>query len=347
MVSQLALKSRINSTASLGKIFNAQEMIASSHISKARTVALNAKPYSDVIFDAVQALAAHTDIDHPIVKSRQANNPRVAVLALTADRGMAGAYTSSIIRQTESLLSTLDAQGKQPELYVYGRRGVSYYKYRGRDIADTWEGQTDHPGVEVAREISDELLADYMKPAEEGGVSELYIVFTEFINMVVQKVRVLRMLPVEVIGGYADEQSRRAAKAHQEFVEQSAGRSNAASDDGQESAGSIETAVSEQAESAEEKLRQDHPLYLFEPSLEAVLDAILPKYVQSRIHECLLTAAASETASRQNAMHTATDNANKLIDELTRKLNVSRQAAITQELTEIISSADALNKKEE
>ena len=89
------------------------------------------------------------------------------------------------------------------------------------------------------------------------------------------------------------------------------------------------------------------PLYTFEPSLEKVLDAILPKYIQSRIHECLLTAAASETASRQNAMHTATDNARNLIDDLTRKLNASRQASITQELTEIIGSADALNKKEE
>ena len=102
------------------KIFNAQEMIASSHIAKARDVALNAKPYTDAIFDAVQALVAHTHIDHPIVKKDE-DNPRVAVLALTSDRGMAGPYTSSIIRETESLLARLDAAGKQPELYVYGR----------------------------------------------------------------------------------------------------------------------------------------------------------------------------------------------------------------------------------
>ena len=142
MGSQLALKSRIASTASLEKIFNAQEMIASSHIAKARDVALNAKPYTDAIFDAVQALVAHTHIDHPIVKKDE-DNPRVAVLALTSDRGMAGPYTSSIIRETESLLARLDAAGKQPELYVYGRRGVTYYKYRNRDVAGTWEGDTD------------------------------------------------------------------------------------------------------------------------------------------------------------------------------------------------------------
>ena len=294
MGSQLALKSRIASTASLEKIFNAQEMIASSHIAKARDVALNAKPYTDAIFDAVQALVAHTHIDHPIVKKNE-DNPRVAVLALTSDRGMAGPYTSSIIRETESLLARLDEQGKQPELYVYGRRGVTYYKYRNR------------PGVEVAESISKALLDAYMKPADQGGVSELYIVFTEFVNMVVQKVRVLRMLPVELV-------------------------------------------LPEQPESGpvpESDADAATPLYAFEPSVDEVLDAILPKYIQSRIHECLLTAAASETASRQNAMHTATDNARSLIDELTRKLNASRQASITQELTEIIGSADALNKKEE
>ncbi|MBT1177211.1 F0F1 ATP synthase subunit gamma [Bifidobacterium callimiconis] len=303
MASQLAYKARIASTSSLEKIFNAQEMIASSRIAKARNVALAAKPYSDAIFDAVQALAQHTHISHPIVRKDE-DNPRVAVLALTADRGMAGAYTSSIIRETESLLAKLDDKGKKPELYVYGRRGVTYYKYRGRDVRGTWEGSSDAPGVEVAEEISKALLDAYMKPADEGGVSELYVVFTEFVNMVVQKVRILRMLPVEIV--------------------------------------SVE---GEQAEAS--GVPEAQPLYTFEPSRDEVLDRVLPKYVQSRIHECLLTSAASETASRQNAMHTATDNARNLIDELTRKLNATRQAAITQELTEIIGSADALNNEKE
>ncbi|KAA8829420.1 F0F1 ATP synthase subunit gamma [Bifidobacterium tissieri] len=303
MASQLAYKARIASTSSLEKIFNAQEMIASSRIAKARNVALAAKPYSDAIFDAVQALAQHTHISHPIVRKDE-DNPRVAVLALTADRGMAGAYTSSIIRETESLLAKLDDKGKKPELYVYGRRGVTYYKYRGRDVRGTWEGNSDAPGVEVAEEISKALLDAYMKPADEGGVSELYVVFTEFVNMVVQKVRILRMLPVEIV-----------------------------------------SAEDEQTEGT--NVPEAQPLYSFEPSRDEVLDRVLPKYVQSRIHECLLTSAASETASRQNAMHTATDNARNLIDELTRKLNATRQAAITQELTEIIGSADALNNEKE
>ncbi|MDT7507819.1 F0F1 ATP synthase subunit gamma [Bifidobacterium sp. H6bp22N] len=316
MASQLAFKSRIASTSALEKIFNAQEMIASSHIAKARTVAMEAKPYSDAIFDAVQALVAHTDdIRHPIVRKDE-KNPRVAVLALTADRGMAGAYTSSVIRETESLLARLDQQGRQPQLFVYGRRGVSYYRYRNRSIVKTWEGDSDRPGVDVAREISQALLETYMTPAAKGGVSELYIVFTEFINMVVQEVRVLRMLPLELI------------RPDQEQPEE---------------------AIDAPVPDDEHGHQGDRyaALYDFEPSAQEVLDAVLPKYIQSRIHECLLTSAASETASRQNAMHTATDNAKGLIDDLTRKLNATRQAAITQELTEIVGSADALNKEEE
>ena len=301
MASQLALKSRIVSTGSLEKIFNAQEMIAASHIAQAREVALNAKPYTDAIFDAVQTLVSHSHIAHPIVRKEE-DNPRVAVLALTADRGMAGAYTSSIIRETEDLLNRLEGAGKEPELFVYGRRGVSYYKYRNRDVEQTWEGDS-----EVADAISRALLDAYMTPAANGGVCELYIVYTEFINMVVQKVRVLRMLPVEIIKS------------------------------------------DEHAAGGPDTLESQHvmPLYSFEPSLDEVLDAVLPKYVRSRIHECLLEAAASEVACRQNAMHTATENARDLINDLTRKLNASRQASITQELTEIIGSADALNKKEE
>ena len=321
MASQLAFKSRIASTESLKKIFNAQEMIASSRIAKTRDVALAAKPFSDAIYDAVRSLAAHTNIEHPILGKKE-DNPRVAVLALTSDRGMAGAYTSSIIRETEELLNRLEADGRKPELFVYGRRGVNYYKYRNREVAATWEGESDAPSVAMAARISKALFDTYMAPASAGGVSEFYIVFTEFINMVVQKVRILRMLPVEV--KVLDDSGDDSASA-----EGQPGR----------------TGSPGKALRGDDDVLATPPLYSFEPSTEEVLDSIMPKYVQSRVHECLLTAAASETASRQNAMHTATDNAGKLVDELTRKLNASRQASITQELTEIVGSADALKNE--
>ena len=316
MASQLAFKSRIASTESLKKIFNAQEMIASSRIAKTRDVALAAKPFSDAIYDAVRSLAAHTNIEHPILGKKE-DNPRVAVLALTSDRGMAGAYTSSIIRETEELLNRLEADGRKPELFVYGRRGVNYYKYRNREVAATWEGESDAPSVAMAARISKALFDTYMAPASAGGVSEFYIVFTEF--------RILRMLPVEVkvLDDSGDDSADSASAEGQPGRTGSPGKALRGDDD----------------------VLATPPLYSFEPSTEEVLDSIMPKYVQSRVHECLLTAAASETASRQNAMHTATDNAGKLVDELTRKLNASRQASITQELTEIVGSADALKNE--
>lgn len=327
MGSQLAFKTRIASTQSLAKIFRAQEMIASSHIAKARKIAMDAKPYSDAIATAMMSLVAHAhDVEHPIFAKEKGNN-HVAVLAITADRGMAGAYTSNVIRRTEQLLSALDGQGKVPQLYVFGKRGVSYYKYRSRDVERTWQGESERPTVAAARSITDTLLDAYLRPGDEGGVSELYIVFTEFINFVVQKVRVLRMLPIQLV----DVEEER----------------------GDFSGGMSLDSIGREADEQARKLREEAesgvavPLYAFEPNPDEVLDAILPRYVMSRIHECLLSSAAAETASRQNAMRTATDNANKLIEDLTRKLNQSRQAAITQELTEIISSADALNKKKD
>lgn len=308
MSSQLALKSRIGSTQSLSKIFRAQEMIASAHIAKAREAAFNAKPYSDTISETMVNLVSHVHgVDHPIFR-KEKNNNHIAVFAITADRGMAGAYTSNIIRQTENLLARLDNQGKIPQLYVFGRRGVSHYQYRSRGMEKSWEGNSDHPSVEVAREISSALLDAYMRPKEEGGVSELYIVYTEFINLVSQKVRVLRMLPIELVHGDSVPESLVSS----------------VNPDPQQSS--------------------VNPLYTFEPTADAVLDTVLPRYVMGRIYECLLTSAASETASRQNAMHAATENAGKLIKDLTRRLNAARQAQITQELTEIISSADALKK---
>ena len=309
MASQLALKSRISSTKALGKIFNAQEMIASAHIAQARRLALDAKPFTDALNDAMLSLLAHTDITHPIFNHEEHNN-RVAVLAVAADRGMAGAYTSNILRKTQDLLAHLDEQGKKPELFVFGRRAVDYYKYRNRDVEGTWQGESDRPSVATADAISEKLLHAYMTPRSEGGVSELYIVYTEFINMVSQKVRVLRMLPIELVEDTGEKQPD-PFDAHRDL-----------------------------------RSKQAAPLYTFEPDAQTVLDKVLPLYVRTRIHECLLTSAASETASRQNAMHSATDNANKLINSLTLELNQSRQAQSTQELTEIVSGADALKKKD-
>ena len=291
---QRIYKARIKSTQSLKKMFRAQELIAASRIGKARARTAAAAPYAQAITRAVSAVATHTDIDHPLTRE-VAGAKRAAVLVVSSDRGMAGSYPASIVREAERLTQQLAAEGKEVLLYVTGRRAISYYTFRGRETVRTWTYGSERPTAEVAEEIGQALLEKFLAPEDEGGVSELHVVSTQFVNMVTQRPHVVRMLPLEVVEGVVE------ADEHEVL-----------------------------------------PLYDFEPSPEAVLDALLPRYVDQRIYAALLDAAASELAARQRAMHTATDNAEDLIRTYTRLANQARQADITQEISEIVSGADAL-----
>jgi F-type H+-transporting ATPase subunit gamma len=292
--SQRVFKARIKSTQSLKKMFRAQELIAASRIGKARARTAAAAPYAQAITRAVSAVATHTDIDHPLTRE-VAGAKRAAVLVVSSDRGMAGSYPASIVREAERLAQQLQAEGKDVLLYVAGRRAIAYYTFRGRELVSTWVYGSERPTPEVAEEIAEALLEKFLATEDEGGVSELHVVSTQFVNMVTQRPRVVRMLPLEVVEGVVE------AEEHEAL-----------------------------------------PLYDFEPSPEAVLDSLLPRYVQQRIYASLLDAAASELAARQRAMHTATDNAEDLIRTYTRLANQARQADITQEISEIVSGADAL-----
>ncbi|WP_169164823.1 F0F1 ATP synthase subunit gamma [Cellulomonas taurus] len=291
---QRVYRQRIRSTQSLKKMFRAQELIAASRIGRARDRMAAASPYATAITKAVSAVATHSDVRHPLLAERRDTN-RVAVLLIASDRGMAGAYSASVIREAEALIERLQGEGKEVALYVSGRRAEAFYTFRHRELAASWTGQSDAPTADLAEEIAGRLLADFAAPADEGGVGELHIVSTRFQNMVSQRPQVIRMLPLEVVDGVVEHDSGETL-----------------------------------------------PLYEFEPSAEEVLDALLPRYVRTRIYSCLLHAAASELASRQRAMHTATENAEDLIRMYTRLANQARQSEITQEISEIVSGADAL-----
>ncbi|HYQ75994.1 F0F1 ATP synthase subunit gamma [Cellulomonas sp.] len=291
---QRIYRQRIRSTQSLKKMFRAQELIAASRIGRARDRMASASPYARAITRAVSAVATHSDVTHPLLAERDDTN-RVAVLLIASDRGMAGAYSASVIRETERLIERLEGEGKEVALYISGRRAESYYRFRQRELAAVWTGQSDAPTSELAEEIASTLLEAFDSAPADGGVGELHIVSTQFVNMVSQRPQVIRMLPLEVVEGVAP------AGEHEAL-----------------------------------------PLYDFEPDAAEVLDALLPRYVRTRIFACLLQAAASELAARQRAMHTATENAEDLIRTYTRLANQARQAEITQEISEIVSGADAL-----
>ena len=305
---QRVYKQKIKATTTLEKVFRAMELIAASRIAKARDTAMGADPYTKALTEAIAAVAAHSHVDsQPLLRKRTDTN-RVAVLVVTSDRGMAGAYSTNVLREADNLIEELREAGKDPVLYVSGRRGESYYRFRGVEIEKTWTGDSDKPDPAVAEDIGNELMRAFLAPADEGGVAEVILVFTRFETMVRQVVQTRHMLPIEIVHDTMELDTH--------FVGEVVS--------GEETAGIA-------------------PLYDFEPSADEVFGKLLPLYMRQRVYAILLMAAASELASRQQAMHAATDNAKNLIEEYTRKANNARQAEITTEITEIVSGADALS----
>jgi F-type H+-transporting ATPase subunit gamma len=284
---------RIRTVQSTKKITRAMELIAASRIAKAQAAVLASKPYAREITNVISALASQSVIDHPLV-SEKPDPSRAAVLVVTSDRGLAGGYNANALKAAESLYSLLRSEGKEPVVYVVGRKAVGYYRFRGRSVAEAWTGFSEQPTYAAAKEVADTLIAAFVADTDEGGVDEIHIVYTEFVSALTQRPEARRVLPLVVV------------------------------------------------ESEEEAPDGPLPLYEFEPDAETLLDALLPRYVETRVFAALLEAAASESASRRRAMKAATDNADELIKTLTRAANAARQAEITQEISEIVGGADAL-----
>jgi len=190
-------RGRIKSVKATKKITKAMELIASSRIVKAQQRVNASLPYTTALVRAVSAAASHTESAHPLTAATGLRR-RAAVCIITADRGLAGGYSSNAIREGEGLNRYLRDENVTPVAFLVGRKGVSYYKFREREIAASWTGFTDQPTYEHAREIADALLKAFLTPVEEGGVDEIHLVYTEFVNMVVQRPVTKRLLPLEV-----------------------------------------------------------------------------------------------------------------------------------------------------
>jgi len=295
------LRQRIRSAKSMKKITKAMELVATSRVAKAQARVAASLPYANAITGVLTALASNASVDHPLLTARPKVR-RAGVLVVTSDRGLAGGYSTNAIKTTESLIERLKADGKEPVLYVIGRKGVSYYRFRNRPIEASWTGFSEQPGFADAREVGQTLIAAFQRGADDTdgggadqvlGVDELHIVSTEFKSLMTQT-PVPRILgPMEV------------------------------KDEPRDAAGVL-------------------PAYEFEPNAEALLDALLPKYINTRIYAALVESAASESAARRRAMKSATDNAEEMIEKYTRLMNSARQAGITQEISEIVGGANAL-----
>ncbi|GAA2705640.1 MULTISPECIES: F0F1 ATP synthase subunit gamma [Actinoplanes] len=298
-----ALRRRIRTVKSTKKIAKAQELVATSRIAKAQERVNASRPYSVAITKVLAALASNASVDNPLLVARE-RVQRAGVLLITSDRGLAGAYNANAIRAAEQLIAQLRSDGKEVALYVVGRKGTGYYRFRGRTVDASWTGFSERPSFADAKKIGDGLIEAFSAgsvtegtfgPEGIAGVDELHIVSTEFKSLMTQSANAKPLAPVQ-----------------------------------------IEETVDEQPESG------PRAAYEFEPDADELLDALLPKYLNTRIYAALLDSAASESASRRRAMKSASDNADDLLKRYTREMNSARQAAITQEISEIVGGANAL-----
>ncbi len=288
------VRARIRAVKSIAKITRAQELIASSRIVKAQQRTRAAEPYARELTQAVEALVSRSgSLTHPMI-SEPAMVRRAAVLILTSDGGFCGAYNANVLREASRLRQRNEDNGVANVIFVAGRKGIAWHRFRDIAIEREWSGFSAQPGYADAEKVATAVLEAFERTGAGGGVDEIYLVSTEFISMLTQRPSVRRLLPMQI-------EER----------------------EGERPGGPL-------------------PTYEFEPDPDVVLDALLPQYVASRIYYAMLEAAASELAARRRAMKAATDNANDLLDRLTREANNARQAEITQEISEIVGGANAL-----
>ena len=197
MGAQLRLvRRRISSVQSIAKITRAQELIASSRIVRAQQQMRAAEPYARELTRAVEAVISRsTTINHPFTEEPE-NPSRAAVLILTSDQGFAGAYNANVLRESARLRQLLRDRGIEPVLYVAGRKGIGWHRFRELDLADSWSGFSAAPKYRDAQQIATTLLEAYN--AEDGGVDEIHLVSTEFVSMLTQRPVARRLLPLQI-----------------------------------------------------------------------------------------------------------------------------------------------------
>jgi len=281
---------RIKSVQATMKITRAMELIAASRIPKAQARVTASKPYTNKLIEVIRNVgAASGGAGHLLLEKREVRT--VGVLLVSADRGLAGAYASSIIRLAESSVIEHRKAGREVRLFAVGRKAQSYFDYRGYHIEQSFLGITDTPGYGDARAIANLVMDAYA----DGRVDAVQAFYTRYESALTQTPRSFELLPVEP-----------------------------PSTDGGAPTSSVD--------------------YSYEPSPDAILDRLLPRYVEAIVFNMLLESSASEHSARRRAMKAATDNADELIRVLTNVANRARQAEITTEISEIVGGAEALNQ---
>ncbi|GAA0319921.1 F0F1 ATP synthase subunit gamma [Bacillus carboniphilus] len=286
MASLRDIKSRINSTKKTSQITKAMQMVSASKLNRAEMNAKSFVPYMEKIQEVVASIALGSkDASHPMLESRPVK--KTGYLVITSDRGLAGAYNSSVLRKVHQQIKNRHKSTDEYVIIAIGKVGLNFFKKLGMNVVQDITGLPDQPSFADIKEITSHAVEMF----QEETIDELYLYYSHFVSVISHEVTEKKLLPLTDISS-----------------------------------------------DASKKLIS----YEFEPDAEEILKVLLPQYAESLIYGALLDGKASEHASRMTAMKNATDNAKQLIDSLTLHYNRARQAAITQEITEIVGGAAAL-----
>ncbi|MCA0991230.1 F0F1 ATP synthase subunit gamma [Guptibacillus hwajinpoensis] len=286
MASLRDIKSRITSTKKTKQITKAMQMVSAAKLNRAEMNAKSFVPYMEKIQEVVGSIAnGSSGGSHPMLESREVK--KTGYVVITSDRGLAGAYNSSVLRHVYRTINERHNSTDEYAIIVAGKVGLSFFKKRGMPVVESIVGLSDQPAFADIKDIASRTVGMF----EDGAFDELYLYYNHYVSAIQQDLTERKLLPLT-------------------DIETGGGKSLAS--------------------------------YEYEPSEEEILETLLPQYAESLIYGALLDAKAAEHASRMTAMRSATDNADDLIGDLTLSYNRARQASITQELTEIVSGAAAL-----
>ncbi|MBS1679306.1 MAG: ATP synthase F1 subunit gamma [Actinobacteria bacterium] len=305
MASQKEVKSRIASIKNINKITRAMEMVAAARLRRSEQRIADLRPYSEGMRKLTRIASAHAGgLPRVPVLAERENVQRVGIVLVTADRGLAGAFNSNIIREGMRSADRVRGEGADPIFSVVGRKGVSAMTFRKQELSGEYVGFTDRPSFADARQIGEELVARYV----DEQVDRVELIYNRFVSPLTQHVWRQTLLPLqqaEVVG--------EGAAAEEE---------------------------SEETQSGDGQSRSE---WFFEPEAEELLARLIPEYVTISVYRALLESAASELGARMTAMRNAAENAEKINDKLTLEMNRARQAEITQQILEVVSGAEALS----
>ncbi|MGQ0704390.1 MAG: ATP synthase F1 subunit gamma [Gemmatimonadales bacterium] len=284
------LRARIRTVQNTRKITRTMELVATSKLKRAQDRVVAARPYAEALRQVLGDLVTpELAAQFPLLKAPEppakGGPRRAAVILVTSNRGLAGAFNSNLIKEGRRAIERLEAAGYEVDLYAVGKKGAGFFKYIGRPLALDRQDIGDRPTADHAASLVEPLVAQY----EAGKLASVDLVYARFVSPLSTPPTTLRILPVEAPAG-----------------------------------------------------RKRTPNYLFRPDPAAILEQLLPLYVRNMVYRGLVETAAGEHGARRTAMKNATDNAGELIQHLTRTYNRQRQAAITQEIAEIVGGAAAL-----